>query len=90
MIVLYFIVDCLVMFFLPINTCFIVLDIDKNKISNVFIVGIIFDVLYSKYFLFTFFIIVFYLFIKFLKVKKKFRLVLNTFVYLLFFIIMNI
>ena len=89
MIVLYFIIDYLVMLFLPINTCFIVLDIDKNKISNIFIIGIIFDILYSKYFLFTCFVLVLYLFIKLLKIKRKYRLVMNTFIYLLFFIIMN-
>lgn len=77
------------MLFLPINTCFIVLDIDKNRICNVLMIGVIFDILYSKYFLFTCFIFALYLLIKLLKVKKKYRLVMNAFIFLLFFFLMN-
>lgn len=90
MIIIYFIIDYIVMFLLPINTYFIVWNIEKNKIFNVFIVGIIIDILYRKLLLFTCFLLIVYFIFKKIKIKNKYRLLKNIIVYVIIMILLNI
>lgn len=74
---------------MPFNTYFIVLNIDKNSISNIFIVGILFDLLYGR-FLFTIFIFIVYFMVRSLKIKNRYYWIKNIILYLLFCYFMNI
>ena len=49
MYIINFIIDYLVMIFLPINTYFILNDLDKNKLFSIFLVGILVDIMFNKY-----------------------------------------
>lgn len=90
MIILYFIIDYIVMLLLPISTCFIVWDIEKNKIFNVFIIGIIVDILYRKLLLFTCFLLSIYYFFKKINVKNKYRFLKNVIVYVIVLFLLHI
>lgn len=90
MIVLYFIIDYVLMLLLPINTYFIVLDIDKNNLYSVLIVGIIFDLLYSELFLFTGSLLIAYFILKKLAIKRKYSVFKNAILYLLVYCLLHI
>lgn len=90
MIVLYFIIDYVLMLLLPINTYFIVLDIDKNNLYSVLIVGIIFDLLYSELFLFTGSLLIAYFIVKKLAIKRKYSVFKNAVLYLLVYCLLHI
>ena len=90
MIVLYFIIDYVLMLLLPINTYFIVLDIDKNKLYSVLIVGIIFVLLYSELFLFTGSLLIAYFIVKKLAIKRKYSVFKNVILYLLVYCLLHI
>lgn len=90
MIIINFIIDYLVMIFLPINTYFILNDLDKNKLFSIFLVGILVDIMFNKLFVFLFILIVFYLVLKKLKVKKKYYYIKNIIIFLLFYLVVTI
>ena len=86
MISLYFIIDFIVMSLFPINTYFIVLDIEKN--SNFFVVVVCF-ILYLIYgnLLVSVFLYLFYFIVKYFNFNKKYRLLKNILFYMLFYLI---
>ena len=90
MIIINFIIDYLVMIFLPINTYFILNDLDKNKLFSIFLVGILVDIMFNKLFVFLFILIAFYLVLKKLRVKKKYYYIKNIIIFLLFYLVITI
>lgn len=90
MIIINFIIDYLVMIFLPINTYFILNDLDKNKLFSIFLVGILVDIMFNKLFVFLIILIAFYLVLKKLRVKKKYYYIKNIIIFLLFYLVKTI
>lgn len=79
------ILDFLINLFLPINSYFIIGNIDKNKIFYVIVVGIILDILFRRWFLYLGLLLSFYFILKIIKIKKRYRLGVNILVYVVFF-----
>lgn len=79
------ILDFLINLFLPINSYFIIGNIDKNKIFYVIVVGIILDILFRRWFLYLVLLLSFYFILKIIKIKKRYRLGVNILVYVIFF-----
>ena len=79
------ILDFLINLFLPINSYFIIGNIDKNKIFYVIVVGIILDILFRRWFLYLGLLLSFYFILKIIKIKKRYRLGVNILVYVIFF-----
>lgn len=79
------ILDFLINLFLPINSYFIIGNIDKNKIFYVIVVGIILDILFRRWFLYLGLLLSFYFILKIIKIKKRYRLRVNILVYVVFF-----
>lgn len=79
------ILDFLINLFLPINSYFIIGNIDKNKIFYVIVVGIILDILFRRWFLYLGLLLSFYFILKIIKTKKRYRLGVNILVYVVFF-----
>ena len=79
------ILDFLINLFLPINSYFIIGNIDKNKIFYVIVVGIILDILFRRCFLYLGLLLSFYFILKIIKIKKRYRLGVNILVYVVFF-----
>ncbi len=79
------ILDFLINLFLPINSYFIIGNIDKNKIFYVIVVGIILDILFRRWFLYLVLLLSFYFILKIIKIKKRYRLGVNILVYVVFF-----
>lgn len=90
MIILNFILDYIVMIFLPIDTYFIVNEIDKNKLFNVILVGGLFDIMYHKLFIFLIILLSLYLTVKKLKIKNKYYYMKNIILFVIFFIIISL
>ena len=90
MIILNFIIDYVVMIFLPIDTFFIVNEIDKNNLFYICLVGGLVDIMYNKLFVFLIIILFFYLIIKKLRIKSKYYYSKNIVVFILFFVIISI
>lgn len=90
MIIINFIIDYLVMIFLPINTYYILNDLDKNKFFSIFIVGILVDIMFNKLFIFLIVLMIFYLLLKKLTIIKKYYYIKNVVVFLLFYLIVII
>lgn len=87
MIILYFFIDFIICNLLSFFTYFIIIDIDRNNIFDVISVGIILDFLYKRLFINTLILVSLYYVVKVLKVKNKYRLLKNVFLYLLFLLI---
>lgn len=90
MIIINFIIDYLVMIFLPIDTYFILVDFDKNKLFSVFIVGILLDIMFNKLFIFLFILLSLYLIVRKFRIKRKYYYSKNIVIYLVFFIIVSL
>ena len=84
MIIVGFIVDFFIMLLFPFNSYALVYDVDKNKLFDVIVVGILFSVMYGKI-LFFFFILGLYLALKRLRVKNKYSFIKNILLYFVFF-----
>lgn len=90
MIILNFILDYIVMIFLPIDTYFIVNDLDKNKIFNVILVGGLLDIMYHKLFIFLIILLSLYLIVRKMKIKNKYYYIKNIILFMVFFIIISL
>ena len=84
MIIVGFIVDYFVMLLFPFNSYALVYDLDKNKLFDIIVVGLIFGILYGKL-LFFFLILGLYFVLKRLKVKNKYSFIKNILLYFVFF-----
>lgn len=87
MIIVNFLIDYLILIFLPFNTYFIVNEIDKNSLFNVVLIGILLDVMYHKLFINLLLLVLIYLVVKKLSIKKKFYYIKNIVLYFVFFVI---
>lgn len=87
MIILYFFIDFIICNLLSFFTYFIIIDIDRNNIFDVISVGIILDFLYRRLFINTLILVSLYYVVKVLKVKNKYRLFKNIFLYFIFVLI---
>lgn len=87
MIILYFFIDFIIGNLLSFFTYFIIVDIDRNNIFDVISVGIILDFLYRRLFINTLILVSLYYVVKVLKVKNKYRLFKNIFLYFIFVLI---
>ena len=90
MIILNFVLDYLVMIFLPIDTFFIVNELDKNKIFNIILVGGLLDIMYHKLFIFLIIILSLYLIVRKMKIKNKYYYMKNIILFMIFFIIISL
>ena len=90
MIILNFILDYIVMIFLPIDTYFIVNDLDKNKIFNIILVGGLLDIMYHKLFIFLIILLSLYLIVRKMKIKNKYYYMKNIILFMVFFIIISL
>ena len=84
MIVIGFIVDYIIMMLFPFNSYFIVYNLDKNRLFNIIMIGILVDLLYDKLF-FSIFLILLYLFVRRLMVKDRYSFVKNIILYVIFY-----
>lgn len=85
MIYLGFILDYLVMLFLPIDTFFVINDLEENRFLSVIFIGFLLDVIYHKLFVNLIILLIFYFTLKLVKIEKKYKLVKNIVVYVLYF-----
>lgn len=88
MIYLGFLFDYLVLLFLPIDSFFVVANLNKNRFLSIMFIGILLDVMYHKLFLNLFILILFYFFARSLRKKIKNELLFNFIIYVLYFNIM--
>lgn len=88
MIYLGFLFDYLVMLFLPIDTFFVVLDLDKNRFLSVLFIGMLLDIMYHKLFINLFILVVFYFISKNINKFLKKSLFRNIVIYFLYFNLM--
>lgn len=89
MIYLGFLFDYLIMLFLPINSYFVVNDLDKNNFLAVLFIGFLLDIMYHRLFINLFILLFLYLVLKIINIKKKNTLIKNLFVYFIYFNIMH-
>ncbi len=85
-----FILDYFVMLFLPIDTFFVINDIEDNRFLSVLFLGMILDIIYHKLFINLIILLSFYFILKILKIKKKYKFIKNIFLYFLYFSILHI
>ncbi len=85
MIILSLLIDYFMTCLLPIKTYFIVLELDKNKLASVIIAGIFLDVIFHGYLYNTIILVILYLVLKKLKIKKKYYWPKNLLVFIIYF-----
>lgn len=85
MIILSLLIDYFMTCLLPIKTYFIVWELDKNKLASVIIAGIFLDVIFHGYLYNTIILVILYLVLKKLKIKKKYYWPKNLLVFIIYF-----
>ena len=85
MIILSLLIDYFMTCLLPIKTYFIVWELDKNKLASVIIAGIFLDVIFHGYLYNTIILVILYLVLKKLKIKKKYYWSKNLLVFIIYF-----
>ncbi len=85
MIILSLFIDYFMTCLLPIKTYFIVWELDKNKLASVIIAGIFLDVIFHGYLYNTIILVILYLVLKKLKIKKKYYWPKNLLVFIIYF-----
>lgn len=85
MIILSLLIDYFMTCLLPIKTYFIALELDKNKLASVIIAGIFLDVIFHEYLYNTIILVILYLVLKKLKIKKKYYWPKNLLVFIIYF-----
>lgn len=83
-----FVFDFIISSLLPFNSYFVVVDIEKNNLFSIFIVGIFLDFIYGKFLINLIILLLFFLIFKKMKIKKRYLLVKNIIVYIIYFNIM--
>lgn len=89
MIIKYFIIDYLIMLVSPINSYFLLYKLDKNKLLDIIIVGIIMDIIYNKLLISLIVLIMLYSVFKILKINNKYMVLKNIILFILFYFICN-
>lgn len=82
-----FLMDFLFSNYLSINTFFIICDIGNKKVTDILLVGFIYDLLFGKFLLFTFILFIFYLLYRFIKINGKYYYIKNIVFYIMFYFI---
>ena len=77
--------DVLIMQTLPINSYFIVANLDENKFLSVILIGLLLDIMYHKPLINVIILVTLYLLLKFFSISKKHNLTKNIIVYLLYY-----
>lgn len=90
MIYLYLLIDYIVCNLCNINSYFILLELDKRNIFDVIICGLIIDLLMGKLFYFTFVIMFIYFIFKIINFKKKYVILKNILIIVMFIIFREI
>ncbi len=90
MIYLGFIFDYAINMFLPISSYFVVNELDDNNLFEVVVVGVLLDTLYGKFFWNLAILLSLYLFFKSIKIKKKYLVYKDLFIYIIYFLLMNV
>lgn len=85
MIYVSFIIDYLVMSLLPIDSYFIVTDIEKNNLFSILIIGFFLDIIYHKLLLNVFILLFLYFLIKKIDFKKKYSFFKNILIFIIYF-----
>lgn len=80
-----FLIDYLVMLFLPINSYLMLCNIDKNKIYDVVFIGGVIDILYGKIFVNVVVLVIIYFVVKKINFKKKYSYLKNLFIFMIYF-----
>ena len=83
-----FIFDFIISTLLPVNSYFVVCDIEKNNIFSVILIGLFLDLIYGKIFINLLILLLFFLILRRIKIKKKYTLIKNTIIYIIYFNIM--
>ena len=82
-----FVLDFLLNLMTPVNTFFVVHDIDRNKIIDVVIIGAVLDFIYCKILYNVLVLLFIYILAKKIKINKKYLIIKRL---VLFFIYFNI
>lgn len=90
MIILGFLIDYLVLLFLPFTTFFVINDLDKNSIFSVFTIGFLLDFIYRKLLFNEFILLFFYYVLQKLKIKKRFYFFKNIVLFIIYYLIMSL
>ncbi len=85
MIYLGFALDYFLLFFCPIKTYFTIIDLDKNNVISIIIIGIILDLIYHKLLANFLILLILYYFFKSFKFKKKYQVIKNLLLYIIYF-----
>ncbi len=85
MIYIGFVVDYLVMLFLPINSYLVVYEYEKNDIFSIVLIGILLDLMYGKMFLNVFVLLFLYIIMKRFKISRKYDVIKNIFEYIVYY-----
>ncbi len=88
MIYLGFILDYLIALFLPIDSYFIIDNLDKNSLFKIVVIGIILDLLYLNNLFNLIILLIFYISLKIIKVKKKYLFLKRIISFLIYFNLM--
>lgn len=85
MIIINFLIDYIIMLLFPINTYFIIHEIDKNNIYNIIITSMILDILYHQLLSNLILLLSIYYIVKKLKIKNKYYILKNILIFIIFF-----
>ncbi len=85
MIYLGFVLDYLINLMSPLNSYFVVYNIENNKLIDVIIVGLILDFIYNKFLFNLLILVILYLLAKKIKIKKKYLIFKNLFLFFIYF-----
>lgn len=85
MIYLGLVLDYFINLISPLNSYFIIYNIDKNKFVDVVIVGLILDFIYNKFLFNLIILILLYFLAKIIKVKRKYLIFKNLALFLVYF-----
>ena len=85
MIIINFLIDYIIMLLFPINTYFIIHEIDKDNIYNIIITSMILDILYYQLLNNLILLLSIYYLVKKIKIKNKNNLLKNILIFIIFF-----
>lgn len=85
MIILSLLIDYFMTCLLPIKTYFVIWELDRNKIVSVFIAGLFLDLIFHGFLYNTIILVILYLILKKMKVKKRYYWPKNLLVFLVYF-----
>lgn len=85
MIYIGFVLDYLLNLMTPLNTYFVIYNIEKNKLIEVIFIGCILDFIYQKYLYNLIILLILYYLSKKIKINKKYNIYKNIIIFLIYF-----